>query len=318
MRSAEGPPPDPWPDRLIRPACNAGLRLGLHNLYILPSSFGWLWLSACAVLYGMGISGSSAAALLLAYGGLGVFLLAPFLTQFNLQGLELECSEASPGFAGEPTRYAVLVRSSMAREQLRAWFKGEAVSWEGRLPAGQSRLLIPWHPQVRGFQRPGRLRLESRAPLGLFVCWTLWVPEAPQLIVPARHRGPTAEMPVASARSTDTGTALRPTSGTEDWQDLNPHRLEEGPGRIAWKHLARSGVRLSKHFRDPQEISTMLCPAPGIPLERALEHLCERCCRLEAAGERYGLVLGTTHIHSSTGRQHLQRCLEALALAGPP
>ena len=35
---------DPWPDRLIRPGCSHSVRLGLSNLYILPSGFGWLWL----------------------------------------------------------------------------------------------------------------------------------------------------------------------------------------------------------------------------------------------------------------------------------
>ena len=60
---------DPWPDRLIRPGCSHSVRLGLSNLYILPSGFGWLWLLGCAALYWMGIGGSSGGALLLAYGG---------------------------------------------------------------------------------------------------------------------------------------------------------------------------------------------------------------------------------------------------------
>ena len=318
MRSAETNPEDPWPDRLIRPVRSPGLRLGLQNLYILPSSFGWLWLAACAVLYGMGISSSSASALLLAYGSLGLFLLAPFLTQFNLQGLELHCADAPPGFAGAPVRYSLVVQSPMACELLRARFKGQSLSWEGRLPAGRSLISIPWLPECRGLQRPGRLRLESRAPLGLFVCWTLWEPETPQLIYPARNSGPTGQVSVGRCHGAGAMTADDRTTGTEDWQDLTPHRPEEGPGRIAWKQLARSGVRLSKQFSDPLQHATVLCPARGLPLEEALEHLCERCCHLEEAGERYGLVIGSTQIESSAGRHHLQRCLEALALAREP
>lgn len=103
MPSAERQRWDPWPDHLIRARRSTELRLNLRNLYILPSRFGWLWLLTCAVLYVMGTSGASASALLLAYGGLGLFLLAPFLTQFNLQGLELHCGDPQPALPVDPS-----------------------------------------------------------------------------------------------------------------------------------------------------------------------------------------------------------------------
>jgi uncharacterized protein (DUF58 family) len=103
--------------------------------------------------------------------------------------------------------------------------------------------------------------------------------------------------------------------GLEEWSDLTPHRAEEGNARIAWKQLARSGRRLSKRFSDPQPRAELLCPDPAIPWERALEHLCDHCLRLAAAGIPFGLVLAGRRLDPASGEPQLRRCLEALALA---
>ena len=326
MRSAEptpaapGLPRDPFPDRVIRPRRSAELVLGLRNLYILPTGFGWLWLLCCGVLYLLAINGGSNGALLLAYGGVGLFLLAPYLTQFNLQGLELRCGTPEPGFAGERLPYPLLASSHQERLQLRARFRGEASPWSGSLQAGRQALAVPWQPTGRGLQRPGRLRLEATAPLGLFVCWTLWEPETPQLIYPARRPGPVATLAAAEGDLEGSGGGLEELQGSEEWRELGPHRPEEGPTRLAWKQLARSGTRLSKRFSDPKPGALLLTPDPAVPWEQALEHLSDRLCRLAAAGEAFGVVLERRGgeplvIPPASGASQLQHCLEALALA---
>ncbi len=319
-RAASALPRDPFPDRVIRPRRSAVLLLGLRNLYILPTGFGWLWLLCCVVLYLLAINGGSNGALLLAYGGVGLFLLAPYLTQFNLQGLELRCGTPEPGFASERLPYPLLASSSQERLQLRARFRGAAAGWSGSLQPGHQPLALPWQPARRGLQRPGRLRLEATAPLGLFVCWTLWEPETPQLIYPARRPGPVATLAAAQGELEGSGGGLEEQQGSEEWRELGPHRPEEGPTRLAWKQLARSGTRLSKRFSDPQPGALLLAPDPAVPYEQALEHLCERLCRLAAAGEAFGVALERSGgeplvIPPATGAAQLQRCLEALALA---
>jgi uncharacterized protein (DUF58 family) len=314
MTESRGPR-EPFPDRLIRRRCSEALRLTLRNLYILPSGFGWLWLLACAVLYLMGVGAASSTALLLAYAGLGLFLLAPFLTQFNLQGLELRCGAPELGFAGETVLYPLLVRSRCERLQLRAGFRQERQAWLGSVPAGSCGLLIPWTPGQRGLQRPGRLRLETRAPLGLYVCWTLWEPAIPQLIAPARRRGSVGRVAVDLTDATAAGSPSRDAAGIDEWCDLAPHRPEEGSGRIAWKQLARSGRRLSKRFSDPSPRPELLAPDPALPWEQALEHLSEHCQRLAAAGTDFGLEISGQRIEPARGERQLKRCLEALALA---
>jgi len=320
-QSPTKPLAEPFPDRLIRRHSSASHRLGLRTLYILPSGFGWLWLGSCGVLFVLGVQGSSHGALLLAYLGLGLFLLAPYLTQFNLQGLELRCGHPARGFAGEVLAYPVQASSRDQRLGLAARFRrqGSDLGWSGSLEPGQQWLAVPWRPSQRGLQSPGRLRLQSTAPLGLFVCWTLWDPPVPQLIYPARRSGPVLELERPQTQKPDQTAegADDLAGGSEHWRELGPHRPEEGLARLAWKQLARSGERYAKRFADPQPRTHLLAPDPALPREQALEHLCARICQLAASGESYGLVLGSQTIPAGNGAAQLERCLAALALAPP-
>ncbi len=320
-RALAKPLREPFPDRLIRRHGSANHRLGLRTLYILPSGFGWLWLLSCGVLFILGVQGSSPGALLLAYLGLGLFLLAPYLTQFNLQGLELGCGNPAPGFAGEVLPYPLQATSRDQRLALGVRFRRSEgdLGWNGNLEPGQQWLAVPWRPSQRGLQSPGRLRLQSSAPLGLFVCWTLWDPPARQLIYPARRPGPVLELDRLQTRERDQAPegANDQTGGSEHWRELTPHRPEEGLARLAWKQLARSGERYGKRFADPQPRAHLLAPDPSLPREQALEHLSARIWHLAASGERYGLVLGDQMIAAAVGAAQLDRCLTALALAPP-
>jgi uncharacterized protein (DUF58 family) len=58
----------------------------------------------------------------------------------------------------------------------------------------------------------------------------------------------------------------------------------------------------------------LLTPAPGLAPERALEHLSAEIWRRSKAGEAYGLALGGIQLAPSTGPEHRDRCLLALAL----
>jgi uncharacterized protein (DUF58 family) len=112
-----------------------------------------------------------------------------------------------------------------------------------------------------------------------------------------------------------TGTSSLGDKGGDLWHDLQPHRPEDGAGRLAWKLLAQGRGAYAKRFVAPLAEAPLLTPAPGIPLERALEHLSAAILRLHGEGERYGLVLGAATIPPSRGPGHRDRCLEALALA---
>jgi len=60
------------------------------------------------------------------------------------------------------------------------------------------------------------------------VCWTLWEPPRPQPIYPARRPGPVAETPWPASSDTAATSASKFAAGSDDWDDLRPHRPEDG------------------------------------------------------------------------------------------
>ncbi|MEB3168273.1 MAG: hypothetical protein VKK97_06010 [Synechococcaceae cyanobacterium] len=304
---------------LGRPLEGPRVQLGLRTLYIVPSRFGWLWLGGTLLLQLVGIQLERNGPLLLSFLMLGLFLLTLHLTHFNLQGLELSCGEPTPGFVGAPLAYPLTLRNGSRCEGIQLGFEGESGAAGGlsaprSLDPGQHTITLPWRPRRRGLQRPGCLRLQTSAPLGLFVCWSRWRPAVPQLVYPERRAGPVRRLMAAELEVAGLTAAGADRAGSEEWNDLRPHRPEDGPSRLAWSLLARGRGRFSKRFVDPGAAPPLLAPEPSLPIEQALEHLSERIWRLHGQGASYGLALAGERIAAGRGGAHRDRCLAALAL----
>jgi uncharacterized protein (DUF58 family) len=285
----------------------------MRNLYILPTRFGWLWLSGTVLLQLVGIQMQSNGSLLLSFLMLSLFLLALHLTHFNLQGVELWCGTPAPGFAGAPVPYPVRLRCPGRSEGVRLRLGGTEPGPPLALPPGDHDLTVTWTPPARGWQRPGLLRIQTTAPLGLFCCWSRWQPAASQLIYPARREGPVRLLASASAPPAGEWALAGQRDGTDEWRDLAPHRPQDSPSRLAWKLLAQGRGQYTKRFRDRPEAAPLLAPEPGVPLEEALEHLCDRVWRLHRQGLSYGLELPGQTLSPGRGVIHRDQCLAALA-----
>jgi uncharacterized protein (DUF58 family) len=303
-----------WPFRLGRVQEGERLPLCLRNLYILPTTFGSLWLGGALLLQLVGIQTQRNGPLLLSFLILTLQLLALPLTHFNLQGLELECTASEPGFAGEPLTYVLLARSRQARHAVHLRLAGQPAGRPRSIPAGTSSLDLSWCSARRGLRTPGVVLISTTAPLGLFVCWSRWAPAGRQTVYPARRHGPVGrEEPAGQSLGIAAPAAGR--EGSEHWHDLRPHRPEESPARMAWKALARGRGPLSKVFRDPGGEPPLLTAAAGVEPERALQHLAAEIWRRSRRGEVYGLVLPHCRLPPGQGSRHRDRCLLALATA---
>ncbi|MCS5693696.1 hypothetical protein NZK33_17195 [Cyanobium sp. FGCU-6] len=304
-------------DRVRAPE-SAPLRLGLRNLYILPTRFGWLWLAGAALLQVVGIQLQRNGPLLLSFLLLGLFLLALHLTHFNLQGLVLDCGAPEAGFAGAALPYPIRLQVPGRCEGLRLRLGDGPLEPPRSFGPGEHQLALTWRPPARGRQRPGVVRLQTSAPLGLFLCWSRWRPPVEQLVWPAPVPGPVRHLPQGqqpARRDAAAGTPDPRREGSDDWQDLRPHRAEDPPGRLAWALVAQGRGKQVKVFADPGADELLLAPDPSVPHERALEHLSDRIRRLHGQGARYGLALPERLIPAATGTAQRDRCLAALALA---
>lgn len=301
--------------RLGRVQDGTALRLGLRSLYILPTRFGLLWLAGAGLLQLVGIQTQRNGPLLLSFLMLALLLLALHLTHFNLQGLELRAGDPQPGFADAPLPYPLVLQGDCRREAVCLQLEGGEAQPPQRLEAGTTQLALPWRCDRRGLQRPGPVLIRSTAPLGLFLCWSRWQPPREQAVIPPRRQGPVGEAADLGPPEGRTDPAPRSSrEGSEHWDDLRPHRPEDSQTRLAWKALAQGRGRLSKVFRDGESAPPLLAPAPGVPKERALEHLSAAVWQLSERGECFGLRLADRAIPPGQGREHRDRCLLALAL----
>ena len=289
---------------LIRRQTGTQLRLGLRNLFILPTRFGLLWLAAAGLLQLVAIQMRSNGTLLLSFLLLGLMLLAMHLTHDALNGLEMCCGQPSSGFAGQAVAYPLLLTSRSPRQHLHLSLSGDHGHEIAELPPGEQRLELLWRPNHRGLQRPGALHIATTAPLGLFVCWSRWEPATPQLIYPARRQGPVeVEAPEL------------PQSGLQEWQDLKPYRPGERLALVHWGSVAKGRPLQLKQFSDPASQRLILKPTAAVPWDQALEHLADRIWQLHHHGEGYGLQLPGLTIEPSRGAAHRDACLAALAVA---
>lgn len=291
------------------------LRLGLGNLYILPTRFGLLWLSGCLFLMLAGIQAQSNGPLLLCFLMLGLFLLTLHLTHLNLHGLELSCGNPPPGFASAPLTYPVLVRCRARVEGLRLTLARQPGAPPVSIAPGVHRMNVLWCPTRRGLQSPGVLRVQTSAPLGLFTCWSSWDPPVLQTVYPARRQGPVGMGQHERGGQGQVATVASHHDGIEEWSDLRPQLPQDSSARVAWKLVAQGRGRFAKQFRDPPPQTLLLTPEPSLPFEMALEHLCDRIWRLHAEGASFGLELHGQTLGPDRGVEHRDRCLAALARA---
>ena len=304
-------------DPRLPPRKEPRLRLGLRTLYILPTGLGWLWLGGVGLLLVVGVQTQTNGPLLLAFLMLGLWLLALHLTHFNLHGLELACGTPSWGFAEENVPYPLLLRCGGLCEGLRLhWLdaSGEPLALDSLRP-GEHQLELPWRPTARGLSHPGRLRLLSTAPLGLFVCWTVWQPPVAQLLAPARKAGPVKELMDAAPAAAGRGRAMRLEAGGDDWHDLRPRRPEDSTSRLAWKLLAQGRGHQVKRFATTAPQALVIAADPSLPREQALQHLSDRLCRLHRQGIPFGLLWQGAVVGPDEGLAHRDRCLLLLAEA---
>lgn len=282
------------------------LQLSRRNLYILPSRFGGLWCLSAGVIYLLGIQSRSSTPLLLAYLMGGLMLLALFLTHENLSGLSLRALDQPIGFAGQLSPLALEARSSRRHSnvQVRWLSPGAPPALTLHLPPGRTMVTLPWRASHRGRCQPGPLLISTTAPLGLFRCWSRWMPAMPVTVAPQRRAGPVRWL------------QRRSSEGDSSFDELTPWRPELGLSRLDWKAQARGRGDLCKTFSDDPEHDPLCAPDPQLPPEQALEHVCDCLCRLAEQGRGFGLVLPPgTHIAPAEGSAQLQRCLTALALA---
>ena len=304
--------------------------LGAQRVHIRPSGAGLafaalllaLWIAAVNYRLGLGYA--------LTYFAAACAIADMLFASRNLAGLALAATPGSPVFAGSPATFTLRLinRSTRARHAIHlAVSDAPAAPQLADIAAhGETAVSIVVAARQRGWVTAPAVRLSGSFPLGLFIAWCHWQPEARVLVYPQPEQGaPPLPLPSDNARPATQQAygVAQELAGVRAYQPGDPlHRL-------AWRQIARhDGEHLfSKQFQPAADAPTG-SPRGSIMLEHASLHALATEARLsrlaawvlqaESTGLPYGLRLGALTVAPGLGASQRDACLRALALHGLP
>lgn len=287
------------------------IRLTARRIYILPTRYGLVFFGMLAAMVLGAANYQNNLAFLLAFLLAGMALVSLLHTHRNLNGVTVTGITAAPVFAGRRARYRILLDAGEPpRSAIRVSLDGTGVLAD--LPAGRETAVEVARPTTRrGVQRPVRLTLSTRHPLGLFRAWAVATPEAACLVYP---RPFASALPMtAGGRSDGARAGTRP--GAEDFQGLAAYQPGDLPQHIHWKGFARGQGVFTKRFADPAGGGGLFdwFVVPEADPEKKIGMLCHAVLEAERRKTAYGLRLPGRLIPAASGHRQRHRCLEALA-----
>jgi uncharacterized protein (DUF58 family) len=256
-----------------------------------------------------------------------LFMVCMLHTYRNLHGLIVTVSEARPVFAGEYARFPVVFDNRQGMQRININVDIWPTRWktkpanaagirDARIDARQMyRDTLPVPTSQRGYLRPGRIKIHSTYPLGLFQTWS-YLQGLSQCLVYPRPQGNPVLPALMEDISLDQAGSL---SGTDDFTGFRHYRSGDSIRNIDWKIYAREQGLLVKKFSGSGARKLVLHwdqTAHLQDIEARLSQLSLWVLRAEQADLRYGLVLPGIRLDINNGEAHQHTCLRELALYG--
>jgi uncharacterized protein (DUF58 family) len=298
------------------PAAAEPVTILRERLYILPSGYGYFFALTLFVLFLWSINYNNSMGFILTFLLAAIALNAMWRSHENLNRLVLRPAEAAPVFAGQQAHFVYQLANFAAHPRHSValqWPAGEAQYAD--VPAQASATVsLALAAARRGWLRPGRVRVSTPFPLGLFRAWT-WQEFTQACLVYPKPAG-TLPLPIAGDVSAAGHTLASAATGRDDYAGLRGYVPGDSPRHVAWKASARGNNLLVKHFAGQAVaqiwLDWQLLGAQAV--EARLSQLCQWVLKAEEAGYDYGLRLPGCEFAPSRGAEHRSRCLRALAL----
>jgi len=289
--------------------------LGQRRVYILPTGGGLMFGVTILLMLVGSINYNLSLGYVLVFLLTGNGMVSMLHTWRNLARIAVRPGKAAPVFAGELAGFRVQVENpgSLSRMSLAIQLPGRQPEYFDVAAGASKEVEVRTPAAMRGRLYPGRLRIFTTYPLGLFYAWSVVDLDMYCLIYPKPEPGNISLPPAqsASAEGSANGT------GEDDFDGLRTFHPGDSPRRIAWKAFARNEIFLSKQFSGSAAAELWL-DFGGIPnalgVEAKLSRLARWVIESEAAGLRYGLRLPGSDYDPDSGAAHRDRCLQALAL----
>ncbi len=257
----------------------------------------------------------------LSLGYILVFLLcgmglAAMMHSFrNLNGLLVSAGRVDAVFAGETLNFRICLQNLSHLPRINIALEDA----EGNQPttsiATQSSNCLTYQllTHQRGIVRPGRIKIYTRYPLGLFYAWT-WVNlDVHGLVYP---RPFPRELPFpASSNETGDGSGAPAGVGSDDFAGIREYHPGDPMRHLHWKSLARGGDLMTREFSAETSAVQWLDwrQTPASHFEEQLSILSRWSLDAHRLGQAWGLRLPDQTLAPNQGDGHLKDSLQALA-----
>lgn len=304
-----------WLSRRIPPANRVQLRQ--KQIFIIPTKVGAAFGLALALMLLAAINYQNSLAFGLTFLLFSLLLITILHTYRNLSGLTLSAARTAHVFVGEVGRFRVHLNAERHAHQ------AIALAWPGLPPtfsdvAGGTSTEVELNVPAmrRGWLRPGRLRVESRFPLGALVAWSQVDLDLALLVYPQPLPGDLPVLPGLALAEEEQGQRVS-GQGVDDYQGLKTYQPGDSKRRLHWKAYSRGHGLLVKDFSSLSGRDLCLdFMALGGDLETRLSLLCHWVLTLSESQQPFSLQLPDNVLSTATGEQHRDACLRALALFG--
>lgn len=291
------------------------VELSQRRVYILPTRAGLLFGVTLVLMLIGSINYNLSLGFGLTFLLTGTGVVSMLHTWRNLAHVQLRPGKSQPVFVGDRARFTVVVNNPgrVERWSLALQFAGSEPNHFDIAQAGETSVQVRLPAIRRGVFRPGRFRVFTVFPLGLFYSWANVELDLACLVYPAPEPG-LVTLPEPQAASGE-GAALG--SGEDDFAGLRGYHPGDSPRRIAWKAAAHSDIFLTKLFSGSAGAELWLDYAATpdrISVELRISRLTRWVIDADHAGFRYALRIPGRVIELGAGEGQRAQCLEALAL----
>ena len=305
--------------RRAEPGNDGVIRLAGKQIYILPTSFGITYtVLLLAMLFGANNYGSNPAFLLtFLLAGLGMAAL--FQTWKNLLGLEIVTVTNIPVFCASEAEFNFIVHNPFPSPRPGIWINAHGLKGASGsaadLPGDSNHSLsISCATNRRGLMKIGRIKIETRYPLGLFRAWAYADCPGSCLVYPQ-------PAPIGGGFDRLAGreeSQQKKIEGMDDFAGHKPYQQGDNVMHIDWKVVARGKGWQLKDFDAKAGTIQWLNwdQLQQEDIETRLSLLAKAVIELDQQQATYGLQLPGVTIDPDHGASHRDQCLKALALFG--
>lgn len=302
-----------WLDRRL-PESDS-VTLNHRRLFILPSRASLGFVTVIVLLWLVATNYENNLVFAVAMLLTALMVVAIFHSYANLAGLTLAIRHVDPAFAGEKARVAVRLsqHGRRFRDGIHLTFD-DGVPVVTSLQMEETEVVLYVQTRGRGWLRPGRLRVETLYPLGLFRVWTSVALRCDGVVYPRPAPGDRRDAGNVGEETENHPVGAR--AGSEDYLGLERYRPGDPLNHVAWKQMARTGQMMSKHYGDSPRQTRWLDwdDFAGLNREARLSRLCYWVLYLSRQPDSYGLRLPGFCSSLGEGNPHRDRLLRALAL----